>query len=93
MDSFGVFWLSVVGVAFAISLAVIFSPPSLTVNNDVEMARQGLEQCVKDKGTYRTMWVKDCVAYLQFVEQGKVDPNRNMVSGGQMSLEENPKFN
>lgn len=88
MSDFGWFMIGIIGVALSISLGVVFSPPSLRVNNDVEMARQGLEECTKSTSTYKTLWVKDCVAYLQFVEQGKVDPNRNMVSGGQVTLQD-----
>ncbi len=80
MSDFAWFWISIVGVSFAISTAVIMTPQ--TFDNSVEMAKQGLEECVMDSGTYRTLWVKDCVAYLQFVEKGIADPNRNMVSGG-----------
>ncbi len=34
----------------------------------VEMAKAGLEECPKEIGDYRTIWVKDCVAYRKTVK-------------------------
>ena len=65
-------WFAVAMIPIGSACVVIFGAESL--NTDAEMAKQGLEQCVKDKGTYNTLWVKDCVRYLKFVEDGIVIP-------------------
>jgi len=73
MSDFAWFWISgaiaICGIAFAIAYSNVNSPD--TSAKEVEFAKVGLEECVKSKGNYSTLWTKDCVRYLQYIEEGK----------------------
>ena len=85
LNEYSWFWISGAVAICGISFAIAYGNANGDNNEEIEFAKAGLEQCIKSKGNQYTMWVKDCVRYLQYVEEGKYTPAEAQSKANELS--------
>ncbi len=60
-------------IALATIMVVFFGGLTISSifeeNSDVEKAKAGLEECPKSIGSYKSIWVKDCIVYTKLLKE------------------------
>ena len=74
LNEYSWLWISGAIAICGISFSIAYANSGDNTAKEVEFAKAGLEQCVKSKGNHYTLWTKDCVRYLQYIEEGIYTP-------------------
>lgn len=66
MDAKGTlaFFVGIAILVMAMSAPMILSKKESNKHNNIN-AKAGLEECPIERGSYSTIWVKDCIAYTK----------------------------
>ncbi len=49
----------------------VFTSLTLTDKDTNELAKAGLEECPIEPNSFKTIWVKDCILYLNIYKKSK----------------------